>query len=160
FKITNQDIDYLNERCQNLPVKMRDYRSFMSPVCKIRVCSKCNIIKPDRAHHCDMCQWYILFFYCKYFLFGSMFTDHKSIKKPYSEFGKNVTLFDLGCKQNFIEVFGIKKRYWFLPVFTSLGNGIEFPIQVQNQNVSKAKIDEHHKITIESDNTRYAELNN
>ncbi|XP_075265955.1 palmitoyltransferase ZDHHC20-B-like [Convolutriloba macropyga] len=36
--------------------------------------------------------------------------------------------FGIGWKNNFVQVFGTKKRYWLLPVFTSLGNGNSFPV--------------------------------
>lgn len=35
--------------------------------------------------------------------------------------------FNLGRYQNFVEIFGDNKAFWFLPVFTSKGDGMEFP---------------------------------
>jgi len=35
--------------------------------------------------------------------------------------------YDLGRRANFVQVFGTNPWYWFLPVHTSLGNGLTFP---------------------------------
>ena len=40
--------------------------------------------------------------------------------------GKRPNPFDVGNYRNFIQVFGAKPLYWFLPVFTSLGDGCHF----------------------------------
>ncbi|XP_063852881.1 palmitoyltransferase ZDHHC20-B-like isoform X2 [Scylla paramamosain] len=37
--------------------------------------------------------------------------------------------FSLGACNNFIEVFGEDRRKWFLPVATSLGDGVRFPVR-------------------------------
>lgn len=42
-------------------------------------------------------------------------------------FKKQRNRYNLGAKQNFIQVFGNDPLYWFLPVFTSLGDGCSFP---------------------------------
>ena len=31
----------------------------------VRYCRKCRCVKPDRAHHCRICQEYVLFFFSK-----------------------------------------------------------------------------------------------
>uniref|UniRef100_A0A6I8R5F6 Palmitoyltransferase n=1 Tax=Xenopus tropicalis TaxID=8364 RepID=A0A6I8R5F6_XENTR len=36
--------------------------------------------------------------------------------------------YDLGCSKNLRQVFGNEKRYWFLPTFSSLGDGSSFPM--------------------------------
>jgi palmitoyltransferase ZDHHC2/15/20 len=35
--------------------------------------------------------------------------------------------YDLGYRANFEQIFGSEPLYWFLPVFTSLGDGCSFP---------------------------------
>ncbi|KAF2354350.1 Palmitoyltransferase DHHC domain [Trinorchestia longiramus] len=37
--------------------------------------------------------------------------------------------FSLGAYNNFIEIFGDSRRHWFLPVFTSLGDGVKYPLK-------------------------------
>ncbi|XP_021938661.1 palmitoyltransferase ZDHHC15-like isoform X4 [Zootermopsis nevadensis] len=41
--------------------------------------------------------------------------------------------FSLGKYNNFQEVFGDNKKTWFLPIFTSLGDGLVFPVRAQHQ---------------------------
>ena len=36
-------------------------------------------------------------------------------------------IYDIGKKENFIQVFGENWLLWFLPVFTSIGDGCSFP---------------------------------
>ncbi|CAL8084285.1 unnamed protein product [Calicophoron daubneyi] len=36
--------------------------------------------------------------------------------------------FDVGCKANFLQVFGRKPSLWWFPVFTSEGDGFTFPV--------------------------------
>ncbi|XP_063700463.1 palmitoyltransferase ZDHHC20-B isoform X2 [Culicoides brevitarsis] len=42
--------------------------------------------------------------------------------------------FSLGHLNNFQEVFGDDKRFWFLPVFTSLGDGITYPVRFMDED--------------------------
>ncbi|XP_069982427.1 palmitoyltransferase ZDHHC20-B isoform X1 [Penaeus vannamei] len=39
--------------------------------------------------------------------------------------------FSLGAYNNFLEVFGDNKKLWFLPVATSLGDGVSYPVRGQ-----------------------------
>ncbi|CAN7945531.1 unnamed protein product [Ixodes hexagonus] len=44
--------------------------------------------------------------------------------------------FDIGCYNNFVEVFGRNRLLWLVPVFTSLGDGCRFPTRLHpNRNV-------------------------
>ncbi|XP_077541291.1 palmitoyltransferase ZDHHC2-like [Haemaphysalis longicornis] len=38
--------------------------------------------------------------------------------------------FDIGRYQNFVQVFGHEMILWLIPVFTSLGNGVQFPTRL------------------------------
>ncbi|CAF4508987.1 unnamed protein product, partial [Didymodactylos carnosus] len=42
--------------------------------------------------------------------------------------GPNKDSFNLGCKQNFIEIFGSSPFLAFLPVTTSLGDGVHYRV--------------------------------
>jgi palmitoyltransferase len=41
--------------------------------------------------------------------------------------------FNLGKYKNFQEVFGNNKMAWFLPIFTSLGDGSSFAVRAEHQ---------------------------
>ena len=51
----------------------------------------------------------------------------ESFRSPIFSHGPDKKGFNLGSYNNFVEVFGDDKKRWFLPVFTSLGDGISFP---------------------------------
>lgn len=38
--------------------------------------------------------------------------------------------FNVGCWQNFVQVFGPRMSLWMLPVFTSVGDGVRFPTKL------------------------------
>lgn len=42
--------------------------------------------------------------------------------------------YDVGMWENIKEVFGDNVLYWFLPVFSSRGNGIDFPKNIKNED--------------------------
>ena len=192
--------DILNRivRANELPVQTR------TNLTQLRYCEKCQIIKPDRTHHCSVCGYCVLkmdhhcpwvnncvcfnnykffilflgyaFLYCvviftfsmRYFIdfwrekwhdFGggkfhvlfvffvaamfaislvSLFGYHcylvtknrstlESFRSPIFSHGPDKKGFNLGSYNNFVEVFGDDRKKWFLPVFTSLGDGISFP---------------------------------
>mmetsp|Transcript_48868 Transcript_48868/g.74360 ORF Transcript_48868/g.74360 Transcript_48868/m.74360 type:complete len:92 (+) Transcript_48868:87-362(+) len=48
-------------------------------------------------------------------------------------FRKKKNIYDIGAMNNFRQVFGNDAKYWFLPVFTSLGDGCSFPVNSQSQ---------------------------
>lgn len=186
----------LEQLSTDLPVLCRTFSG------AIRVCEKCRMIKPDRAHHCSVCgkcvlkmdhhcpwvnncvsfsnyKFFILFLgyalvYCifialtalQYFIkfwtnnlkgYGkfhilflffvavmfaisliSLFGFHcylvivnrstlESFRPPVFRMGPDKNGFSIGRYQNFIQVFGNDKVKWFLPVHTSLGDGVAFP---------------------------------
>lgn len=51
----------------------------------------------------------------------------ESFRSPIFHHGPDKRGFSLGAYNNFVEVFGDDKKKWFLPVFSSLGDGISFP---------------------------------
>jgi len=51
----------------------------------------------------------------------------ESFRSPIFAHGVDKKGFNLGMYNNFVEVFGDNSKLWFLPVFTSLGDGISFP---------------------------------
>lgn len=38
--------------------------------------------------------------------------------------------FDVGCYENFVQVFGRRKLLWLVPVFTTPGDGVHFPTRL------------------------------
>ncbi|KAG5680077.1 hypothetical protein PVAND_009604 [Polypedilum vanderplanki] len=172
----------------------------------VRFCERCQHIKPDRSHHCSVCnacnlkfdhhcpwvnncinfsnyKFFILFLgygltYCiyvcltmlKYFIlfwkgelgqstgkFHLLFLFVVAIMFAFSLvslFGYHIYLvlknrttleafrapifliggpdkngFSLGYKKNFEQVFGHEKKYWLLPIFTSQGDGVKYPVR-------------------------------
>ncbi|NXT68679.1 ZDH20 Palmitoyltransferase, partial [Chaetops frenatus] len=165
----------------------------------IRYCDRCQLIKPDRCHHCSacdvvdamhlpcncyqlsngyytcmhfsvfnniyvkatvlVCQCYIapnelrdthakfhvlfLFFVAAMFFISilSLFSYHcwlvgknrstiETFRAPTFRNGPDKNGFSLGCSKNLREVFGDEKKYWLLPIFTSLGDGCNFPTRL------------------------------
>ncbi|XP_043604371.1 palmitoyltransferase ZDHHC15B-like isoform X1 [Bombus pyrosoma] len=195
----------LERFAQGLPVTNRTMKGV------IRFCEKCQLIKPDRAHHCSVCstcvlkmdhhcpwvnncvgfhnyKFFMLFLayallYCIFitatslqylirfwkgeldgmgrfhllFLFfvalmfavslTSLFFYHcylvlhnrstlEAFTPPMFRTGKDKDGFSLGKYNNFQEVFGDNRKLWFLPIFTSLGNGVAYPVRAQHQGTS------------------------
>uniref|UniRef100_W5M0Y0 Palmitoyltransferase n=1 Tax=Lepisosteus oculatus TaxID=7918 RepID=W5M0Y0_LEPOC len=183
----------------------------------IRYCDRCQVIKPDRCHHCsacDMCvlkmdhhcpwvnncvgfsnyKYFILFLgyslvYCLFiaatvlqyfikfwtndlpdthakfhvlFLFFvaamffisilSLFSYHvwlvgknrstiEAFRAPVFRNGPDKNGFSLGFVKNVKEVFGDEKKYWLLPVFTSLGDGVTYPTRLVNLDPEQPALD-------------------
>ncbi|XP_033871610.1 palmitoyltransferase ZDHHC2 isoform X1 [Acipenser ruthenus] len=189
----------------------------------IRYCDRCQLVKPDRCHHCSVCdkcilkmdhhcpwvnncvgfsnyKFFLLFLaysllYCLFiaatdlqyfikfwtadgnahrrlkeywnglpdtqakfhimFLFfsaamfsislASLFGYHcwlvsknrstlEAFRAPAFRHGADKNGFSLGFGKNLRQVFGDEKKYWFLPVFSSLGDGCSFPTCLVNQD--------------------------
>uniref|UniRef100_A0A7E4W9S4 Palmitoyltransferase n=1 Tax=Panagrellus redivivus TaxID=6233 RepID=A0A7E4W9S4_PANRE len=67
----------------------------------------------------------LLFFHI--YLIAKNLTTIESARPPILETGPNSKAFNLGCAQNFVQVFGTNPWLWPFPVFSSLGNGHHFP---------------------------------
>ncbi|KAJ2663645.1 Palmitoyltransferase zdhhc2 [Coemansia sp. RSA 1199] len=179
-----------------------------------RFCLKCNVPKPDRAHHCSTCNvcvlkmdhhcpWlnncvgfrtqkaFVLFlvysalycalmfettliYYVMYIMglpadfqfelapffmmlmafafalsllgFGGFHVYLLLINKTTIEsydgntfrhaLGKRTNLFNLGYRRNFRQVFGRSRLAWFVPTFTSLGDGIKYSVDYDSYDMT------------------------
>ncbi|XP_075716234.1 palmitoyltransferase ZDHHC2 isoform X4 [Rhinoderma darwinii] len=200
--------DVLRRLAKDLPV----YTRTMSGA--IRYCDRCQLVKPDRCHHCSVCdkcilkmdhhcpwvnncvgfsnyKFFLLFLaysllYCLFivatdlqyfikfwtnglpdtqakfhimFLFfaaamfsvslSSLFGYHcwlvcknrstlEAFRSPVFRHGTDKNGFSLGFSKNLRQVFGDEKKYWLLPLFTSLGDGCSFPTCLVNQDPEQA----------------------
>lgn len=195
----------LTNFAKDLPVANRSSHGM------VRYCEKCRLIKPDRTHHCSVCEtctlkmdhhcpWinncvgfnnykcFVLFLtysflYCVYvtlttfpyflrnwrsgligsgkfntlllFIVALMFaisllslflyhcyliavnrTTLESFKAPIFESGTNRCAYDLGYCENVKEVFGDDPVLWMIPVNTSRGDGVEFPVRGKHQKLN------------------------
>ncbi|MBN3276105.1 ZDHC2 Palmitoyltransferase, partial [Polyodon spathula] len=199
---TQQEV--LRRIAKDLPI----YTRTMSGA--IRYCDRCQLVKPDRCHHCSVCdkcvlkmdhhcpwvnncvgfsnyKFFLLFLaysllYCLFiaatdlqyfikfwtnglpdtqakfhimFLFfsaamfsislASLFGYHcwlvsknrstlEAFRAPAFRHGADKNGFSLGFGKNLRQVFGDEKKYWLLPVFSSLGDGCSFPTCLVNQD--------------------------
>ncbi|XP_064131421.1 palmitoyltransferase ZDHHC20 isoform X4 [Loxodonta africana] len=154
----------------------------------IRYCERCQLIKPDRAHHCSACDicvlkmdhhcpWLcrrkstescpknelsdtrakfhvlFLFFVSAMFFISvlSLFSYHcwlvgknrttiESFRAPTFSYGPDGNGFSLGYSKNWREVFGDEKKYWLIPVFSSLGDGCSFPARLVGMDPEQASV--------------------
>ncbi|XP_034778896.2 palmitoyltransferase ZDHHC20-B-like isoform X2 [Acipenser ruthenus] len=203
--------EILKRVAQNLPLYTRTGTG------AVRYCDRCQVIKPDRCHHCsacDMCvlkmdhhcpwvnncvgfsnyKFFVLFLaysllYCLFvaatvlqyfikfwaselpdshakfhvlFLFFvaamffisilSLFSYHcwlvgknrstiEAFRGPVFRNGPDRNGFSLGFSKNLKEVFGDEKKYWLLPVYTSLGDGSTFPTRLVSLDPEQPTID-------------------
>ncbi|XP_025086688.1 palmitoyltransferase ZDHHC15B-like [Pomacea canaliculata] len=91
-------------------------------------------------------RFHVLFLFFVSVMFGisliSLFCYHlylvcknrstlEAFRAPVFQTGPDKDGFNLGRASNFREVFGKDKTLWFLPVFSSLGDGVSFPSRLQ-----------------------------
>ncbi|KAM4674498.1 LOW QUALITY PROTEIN: palmitoyltransferase ZDHHC2 [Amazona ochrocephala] len=200
--------EVLRRAAKDLPI----YTRTMSGA--IRYCDRCHLVKPDRCHHCSVCdkcilkmdhhcpwvnncvgfsnyKFFLLFLaysllYCLFiaatdlqyfikfwtnglpdtqakfhimFLFfaaamfsvslSSLFGYHcwlvsknkstlEVFRAPIFRHRTDKNGFSLGFSKNLRQVFGDEKKYWLLPVFSSLGDGCSFPTCLVNQDPEQA----------------------
>ncbi|GAB0091748.1 Palmitoyltransferase [Sergentomyia squamirostris] len=79
-----------------------------------------------------------LFFYHLYLVTHNRTTLEAFRPAIFQGSGPDKNGFSLGRYSNFQEVFGDQKILWFVPVFTSFGDGLEYPIQVQHQRTHQS----------------------
>ncbi|XP_069859225.1 palmitoyltransferase ZDHHC20 isoform X5 [Dipodomys merriami] len=222
--------EFSQERQQEILRRVaRDLPIYTTSASKaIRYCEKCQLIKPDRAHHCSACdtcilkmdhhcpwvnncvgfsnyKFFLLFLlysllYCLFvattvleyfikfwtlcrrkstencpkneladphvkfhvlFLFFvsamffisilSLFSYHcwlvgknrttiESFRSPTFSYGTDGNGFSLGYGKNWRQVFGDEKKYWLLPVFSSLGDGCSFPTRLVGMDPEQASV--------------------
>ncbi|XP_038054998.1 palmitoyltransferase ZDHHC20-B-like isoform X2 [Patiria miniata] len=59
----------------------------------------------------------------------------ESFRAPVFRHGPDKEGFSRGSfSNNFKEIFGDQKRYWLLPIFTSKGDGVSYPVQARDQD--------------------------
>ncbi|KAM9327262.1 palmitoyltransferase ZDHHC15 [Gastrophryne carolinensis] len=201
----------------------------------IRFCDRCQVVKPDRCHHCSVCgmcvlkmdhhcpwvnncigfsnyKFFLLFLtysmlYCLYivatvfqyfllywsgelknnrakfhvlfllfvalmfflslmFLFGYHCwlvglnrTTLEAFSVPVFHNGPDKNAFHLGIRRNVEQVFGRRKNLWLIPVFTSMGDGLSFPMrsvcESQNPLLSRENQWDDEDCTDEENSTSY-----
>ncbi|XP_053329463.1 palmitoyltransferase ZDHHC15 [Spea bombifrons] len=194
----------LAEFAKTLPVSTRTGSG------AVRFCDRCQVVKPDRCHHCSVCgmcvlkmdhhcpwvnncigfsnyKFFLLFLaysmlYClyitstvfKYFLLywtgdlsngrakfhvlfllfvslmffislmflfgyhcwlvGMNRTTLEAFAAPVFQNGPDKNGFHLGIRRNLEQVFGKQRKLWLVPVFTSLGDGLSFPMRTVSES--------------------------
>uniref|UniRef100_A0A8P0T5S2 Palmitoyltransferase n=1 Tax=Canis lupus familiaris TaxID=9615 RepID=A0A8P0T5S2_CANLF len=62
----------------------------------------------------------------------------EAFRSPVFRHGTDKNGFSLGFSKNMRQVFGDEKKYWLLPIFSSLGDGCSFPTCIVNQDPEQA----------------------
>ncbi|KAF5916325.1 hypothetical protein HPG69_017559, partial [Diceros bicornis minor] len=73
-------------------------------------------------------------------LVGKNRTTIESFRAPTFSYGPDGNGFSLGYSKNWRQVFGDEKKYWLLPIFSSLGDGCSFPTRLVGMDPEQASI--------------------
>nr|XP_044633376.1 palmitoyltransferase ZDHHC20 isoform X2 [Equus asinus] len=73
-------------------------------------------------------------------LVGKNRTTIESFRAPTFSYGPDGNGFSLGCSKNWRQVFGDEKKYWLLPIFSSLGDGCSFPTRLVGMDPEQASV--------------------
>jgi len=73
-------------------------------------------------------------------LVGKNRTTIESFRSPTFSYGPDGNGFSLGCSKNWRQVFGDEKKYWLLPIFSSLGDGCSFPTRLVGMDPEQASV--------------------
>lgn len=73
-------------------------------------------------------------------LVGKNRTTIESFRAPMFSYGIDGNGFSLGCSKNWRQVFGDEKKYWLVPIFSSLGDGCSFPTRLVGMDPEQASI--------------------
>ncbi|XP_044754749.1 palmitoyltransferase ZDHHC20-A-like [Coccinella septempunctata] len=71
-----------------------------------------------------------LLFYHFYLVLKNQ-TTIESMRKPLFKASLNIKSFNIGLKNNFFEVFGRNPFLWCLPIYTTEGDGVDFPVTLR-----------------------------
>ncbi|XP_022184414.1 palmitoyltransferase ZDHHC15B isoform X3 [Nilaparvata lugens] len=77
-----------------------------------------------------------LFIYHCYLVMRNLSTL-EAFRAPIFRTGEDKNGFNLGRYNNFQEVFGDNRTYWFLPIFTSFGDGVVYPVRSLHQSTQQ-----------------------
>lgn len=64
----------------------------------------------------------------------------ESFSAPTFSYGPDGNGFSLGYSKNWRQVFGDEKKYWLLPIFSSLGDGCSFPTRLVGMDPEQASV--------------------
>uniref|UniRef100_A0A8B9GZV7 Protein S-acyltransferase n=1 Tax=Astyanax mexicanus TaxID=7994 RepID=A0A8B9GZV7_ASTMX len=68
-------------------------------------------------------------------------TTIEAFRAPVFRNGPDKNGFTVGFYKNLTQVFGDQKRYWCLPIYTSLGDGYTFPTRLVNLDSEQGNVD-------------------
>ncbi|KHN71911.1 Uncharacterized protein Tcan_18686 [Toxocara canis] len=71
-----------------------------------------------------------LFFYHLYLTSRNQSTI-ESFRPPLFSYGPDKNAYNLGIRRNFQQIFGQNRLLWLLPIFSSCGDGVQYPINIR-----------------------------